>query len=103
MIRFSPETQSTRDCLKWWWWRALLGFLILWASVLIIFPLTQVISAHFDAETWWLIPAYMYDVFAYDLLRPFKDYGNWLYEYAFNEPRHYNWYSYFSWRIMLIL
>ena len=102
MIRFSPETQSTRDCLKWWWWRALLGFLILWASVLIIFPLTQVISAHFDAETWWLIPAYMYDVFAYDLLRPFKDYGNWFYEYAFNEPRHYNWYSYFSWRSMLI-
>ena len=102
VIRLAPEKQSTRDCLKWWWWRALAGFGFLWLMLLFFIPFSVVISYHLSIESWALIPRYILNVFSGDFLLPFRNYGTWIWGYLFHEPLHYNWYSYFAWRIMLI-
>lgn len=102
VIRLAPEKQSTRDCLKWWSWRAIAGFGFLWLMLLFFIPFSVVISYHFSVESWSLIPNYIVRVLSQDLWLPFRDYGTWIVGYLFNEPLHYNWYSYFAWRIILL-
>ncbi len=102
VIRLAPEKQSTRDCLKWWSWRALVGIGILWGLLLVFVPFSMVISRYFTIESWSIIPDYLSFIINGDLMLPFRNYGQWIVDYLFNEPRHYNWYSYFAWRIMLV-
>ena len=102
VIRFAPEKQTTRDCLKWWSWRALLGFPLLWFLLLFFVPFITVISAQFDSASWGFIPDYIVHTFKGNFFQPFKDYGRWLYNFAFAEPLHYNWTTFASWRILLI-
>lgn len=102
VIRLAPEKQSTRSCLKWWWWRAVAGFGILWVLLLVFIPLSFVISKHFSNESWSFFGDYIWRVLSTNWFLPFRNYGTWFWDYAFNEPRHYNWYSYFAWRIFLI-
>lgn len=102
VIRLKPENISTRNCLKWWFWRALIGFGILWGLLIIFVPLSVVISTHFANDSWNFLIDYIAQIIKGDLWMPFRHYGAWITGYLWNEPRHYNWYSFFAWRIMLI-
>ncbi len=102
VIRFAPEKQSTRDCLKWWSWRALIGFGILWGLLVFFIPFSIVIAHHFSPESWKQFPIYIGKIIQGDLWMPYRNYGTWIADFLFDEPRHYNWYSFFAWRIMLI-
>lgn len=102
VIRFKPQNQSTRDCLKWWFWRALIGFGILWALLIIFVPLSIIISTHFSSDSWNFLIDYIAQILKGDLGMPFRHYKSWIVGYLWDEPRHYNWYSFFAWRIMLV-
>lgn len=102
VIRFAPEKQSTRSCLKWWSWRALLGFVIFWVCIIACLPAAYEIGGHFHRNIIDIYTTYLMKIFNGHIWIPFSDYWKWFCQFCFHEPRHYNWYSFASWRLPLI-
>lgn len=102
VIRLAPEKISTRNCLKWWWWRAALGFVLFWVCLVAFIPLCSIIASHFSGGWWALYLSYFNDIARKGILLPYKDFGRWFINFAWYEPRHMNWYSFFAWRLPLL-
>ncbi len=102
VIRWSEEKESTRSALKWWFWRFLVGFGILWALLCFFVPMSAVIGMHFSDSSWHLLIDYYKQIAHGDIGLPFRNYGEWWEAYLWEEPRHYTWYSFFAWRLLLL-
>ncbi len=102
VIRWAPEKISTRNCLKWWSWRALLGFVLFWVCALICLPLASIIASHFENHFFDVYSVYFMKVFKGHWSLPLSDYWRWFKLFCFDEPHHFNWYSFAAWRIPLI-
>lgn len=100
--RFKEESQSTRDALKWWSWRALLGFLGLWVILLLWMPFTIIMIRDIWPATGMVYYEFFKATFVDNVFIPYKVYGQWLWQYMSNEPLHYTWYSFFAWKLPLI-
>ncbi len=100
-IRLAPEKASTRNALKWWFWRFWVGIGIFWALLSIFVPFSMVIGMHFSTESWDLMADYYKRVVLGDLGLPFRSYGQWLEAFLWEEPLHYTWYSFFAWKLLL--
>lgn len=103
LFRFKEESISTRNCLKWWSWRALLGIFAFWVLLLIFVPLMiYLLGASSWEEAEPTILNFWKKTFTENIFLPFKAYGLWFWEYISNEPKHTTWSSFFSWKLPMI-
>ena len=100
-LSFLKPKKFAMNCIKWWFWRALIGIMIFWALLLFFVPFSFVIKESFSSQSWLWLVSYVKEVASSDLLKPYRDYFEWLGIYFFNEPIHTTWRSYFMWRILL--
>ena len=99
---FDEKFESRRNALKWWWWRALIGFVILWILYLFTLPFCEWLKPLNEKTLGELYQVFWVKTLTRDLLLPFKTAGSWFYDYHFHEPRHYVWSSFFAWKLPLI-
>lgn len=102
-LDFLKPKKFAMNCIKWWFWRALIGFMILWSLLLFFVPFATVIWKGIgSAQAWLELWEYILKTVNEDILQPYRGYGKWLKLYFFDEPTHYTWTSYFAWRILLV-
>lgn len=101
-FRFKEETQSRRDFLKWWWWRALIGIPLFWAMLVVAWTVTFLIGGGFGADNWEVIARFFKTTFSDNIFYPFARYIDWVVAMIAREPRHTTWQSFFAWRFMLV-
>lgn len=100
-LSFLKPKKFAMNCIKWWFWRALIGIMIFWGLLLFFVPFCFVIKEGFSADSWRYLANYIQQVTLSDLLKPYRDYFDWLMLYFFDEPQHKTWRSYFMWRSLL--
>ena len=101
-LDFLKPKKFAMNCIKWWFWRALVGIMIFWFLLLFFVPFATVIWKGFSLEAWKELWVYVIQTLEGDLFQPFRGYIKWLDLYAFSEPKHMTWKSYFTWRILLL-
>lgn len=101
-LSFLKPEKIAMNCIKWWYWRALIGLMIFWALLTFFVPFADVIWYDFSKESWINLAKYVKHTVSEDLLMPYRHYFDWLEIYFFSEPTHTTWYSYFRWRILLL-
>ena len=101
-LDFLKPEKFAMNCIKWWFWRALVGVMIFWFLLLFFVPFATVIWKGFSFEAWKELWDYVIQTLEGDLLQPFRGYNKWLGIYFFSEPRHTTWQSFFTWRILLL-
>lgn len=101
-IRFKPENQSRRDFLKWWWWRFLITFFILWAAVMVVYPLAELCALGWNETGWNEIRSFYAVSIFENVFYPFQIFFKWLWAFISSEPRHLTWGSFFAWKLVLI-
>ncbi len=100
--RLNDAFQSRRNSIKWWSWRALIGIMVLWGTLLIIMPFSLWLMPENDKPLTQVIALFWTNTTTQDLSYPFQMFSNWFYDYLFNEPKHFIWSSFFAWKLPLL-
>ncbi len=102
MLHLNPAFESRRNALKWWSWRALIGVVILWALLLFVLPFSLYLLPSEKGDFLSVLARFWQQTLTGDLLLPFKTFGRWVKEYAFDEPIHQTWASFFAWKLPIV-
>lgn len=98
---FSEAFEVRRQSLKWWWWRALIGIVLLWVMYLFVLPFAQWLNP-LTIDKLGVCYGRFWQASFSDLAFPFVTAWHWFTDFVSDEPRHITWDSFFAWRLPLL-
>ncbi len=100
-MRINPAYNERRRAIAFLAGTFGVGFLMFWLLAGIFIVLAVLVGGSFSKESFSQVVTFLSD----SVRAPtyiLKTYFSWLYEYAFYEPKHYTWASFFKWKIPLV-